>query len=238
MEVFLNMENHKKNLETYLSSGGDPRLGLRYKSPTLENRAKIKYLLSTLPEASKVTPGKLSEEIKSEKPRQSVDSIGEAAEKSKFLGLITQYPIELHPSYNEAFTLWLQLCSLKLQLNTISPDNEIDAYEIQTDMLRKIQRFDKCKKALDHYQEYKEVIPTKSKRDFSKMSYLELDKERRNIASNICKRRQTIVNKESELPEKGSLLYQKRLEALNKKKRELEELILDEEKILELVAGK
>lgn len=237
------MEKHQQNIELYLSSGGDPKLALRYKAPTLENRAKVKYLLSAFSNSPKTpvnSPKELPIEKKTDKSGQPKDSTGQKLDtsKSKFLGLITQYPVELHSSYNEAFSIWLQLCSLKQKLNVISPEDESAAYEIQTDMLRKIQRFDKCKKALDHYQEHKEVIPTVSKRNFSKMSDLELDKERRNLASNICKRRQTIAKKEVELPEKESPLYQRRLEALNKKRRELEELILDEEKIAELIDRK
>lgn len=229
------MEKHQQNIELYISSGGDPKLIKIYKAPTIENRAKLKYLLSKL-KSPEDKNDNLSKKI-SEKPRQSLDTNGQQV-KPKFLGFITQYPAELHFSYQEAFSLWLQLCSLKIRLNAIAPEKESPAYEIQTDMLRKIQNFDRYKKALDHYTHHKAIIPTESKRDFSKLTELELDKTRRNLASNICKRKQTITKKESELPDPASPLYQRRLEALNRKIEELEELILDEEKISEMLKGK
>lgn len=230
MEVFLDMEEHLQNIEIYLQNGGNPKIANRCKLPTLENRAKISYLISNFPK----TFQKISTP-EPEPPEEKVINEEIKPEKPKFLGLITQYPVQLHSAYSECFSLWISICSLKLKLNAVAPDDEELAYEIQTDMLRNIHRFDRLKSALDHYNEYKEVLAIESVRDFSKMSPLELDKERRNLSSAICKRKQTISKKEKELPEKSSPLYRKRLEALNKKKRELEELILDEEKIIEIL---
>ncbi len=219
------MEKHTQNLSLYLSSGGDSKLAVRYKSPTLANRAKITYLLSQL---------KVADNVDSSTPVDKKETLPEPA-KPKFLGLITQYPVDLHPTYHEAFGSWLNLCGLKLQLNEVPEDDEAAAFEIETEMLRKIRRFDTCKAALDYYNEHKAILPTESKRDFSKFSPLELDRERRNLESNISKRRKTISAKELELPEPGELQHYKKLEALNKKRSELEELLLDLEKIQELL---
>ena len=237
------MNSHQQNIDLFLKSGGDPTLASRYKAPTLENRARIKHLLSNFPKtfqevsnspkATENSPKK----IILEKPRQRMDT-GQTSEKPKFLGLISQYPADLHPCYTEAYSLWLELCSLKLQLNVISPEDEKAAYQLQTTMIRKIKRYDKCKNALDYYNKHKAIIPIDSKRNFYGLSDLELDRERRNLASNICKRKQTIAKKESELPDPDSSLYQRRVEALQRKIEELEELILDEEKILELIDRK
>lgn len=233
------MNSHQQNIDLFLSSGGDPTIASRYKAPTLENRARIKHLLSNFPktfqEVSNVSPAKTPIEKKIEKPRQLMDTDGQRSEKPKFLGLISQYPTDLHPCYTEAYTLWFELCSLKLQLNIIAPEDEKAAYQLQTTMIRKIKRYDKCKNALDYYNKHKAIIPIDSKRNFSGLSDLELDRERRNLASNICKRKQTIAKKESELPDPDSPLYQRRVEALQRKIEELEELILDEEKLNELI---
>ena len=226
------MEKHTQNLSLYLSSGGDSKLAVRYKSPTLANRAKITYLLSQLKVADNVDSSKNS--VDSSTPVDKKETLPEPA-KPKFLGLITQYPPTLHPSYHEAFSSWLNLCSLKLQLNEVPADDEAAAFEIETEMLRKLRRFDTCKAALDYYNDHKAILPTKSKRDFSKFSDLELDRERRNLESNISKRRKTISAKEIELPKPGELQHYKKLEALNKKRSELEELLLDLEKIQELL---
>lgn len=237
MEVFWHMDEHLQNIEIYLQNGGNPKIADRYRIPTLENRAKIAYLLSNLPQRTK----NITQEIKPKLEISEEKIIPEEkkeTEKPKFLGLITQYPVQLHSAYSECFSLWISICSQKSKLNAVAPDDEELAYEFQTDMLRNIHRFDRLKSALEHYNQYKEVLATESARDFSKMTPLDLDKERRNLSSAICKRKQTISKKEKELPEKSSPLYHKRLEALNKKKRELEELILDEEKIIEILNSK
>ena len=237
MEVFWHMDEHLQNIEIYLQNGGNPKIANRCKLPTLENRAKIAYLLSNLPQRTK----NITQEIKPKLEISEEKIIPEEkkeTEKPKFLGLITQYPVQLHSAYSECFSLWISICSLKLKLNAVAPDDDELAYEIQTDMLRNIHRFDRLKSALDHYNEYKEVIATESVRDFSKMTPLELDKERRNLSSGICKRKQTISKKEKELPEKSSPLYRKRLEEQNKKKREWEELIKNKKKIIEILNSK
>lgn len=232
------MDEHTKNIDLYIENGGNIKIANRYRLPTLENRAKIAYLLSNLPKKSQI-----NSEIKPEPKSERTEEIIITAEKKetethKFLGLITQYPVQLHSAYSECFSLWISICSIKLKINSVPPEDEELSFELQTDLLRNLHRFDRLKSALDHYNKYKEVIATESSRDFSKYSPLELDKERRNLSSAICKRKQTISKKEKELPEKSSPLYHKRLEALNKKKRELEELILDEEKIIKILNSK
>ncbi len=169
------MEKHQQNLELYISSGGDPKLAARYKTPTLDNRAKLSYLVSQM----KMTYGK-----KESIPEQSLDIDGQKVdipkiepEKPKFLGLITQYPVELHSTYHDAFAIWLKLCSLKIKLNAVDPEDEAGAYSFQTKMLRYIEKFDKHKRVLDHYLENKRILPTKSKNDYTNMSVLELDRE-------------------------------------------------------------
>lgn len=236
------MEKHQQNLELYLSSGGDPKLAARYKTPTLDNRAKLSYLLSQM---------KISNEKKESIPGQSLDMHGQNVDKSKkvatvpdpvepeklkFLGLITQYPVELHSTYHDAFAIWLQLCSLKIKLNAVDPEDEASAYSFQTKMLGYIEKFDKHKRVLDHYLENKRILPTKSKNDYSNMSVLELDREKRNLAGLICRRKQTIAKMKDELPEVTAPDYNKRLAAINNKIEQLEVLVLDQEKILELLA--
>lgn len=242
MEVFLFMEKHQQNIELYLSSGGDPKLAARYKSATLDNRAKLSYLLSQMNisyEKKENIPGQTLDidRQKVDKPQKKVDLPPDPVEpdKPKFLGLITQYPVELHSTYHDAFALWLKLCSLKIKLNAVDTEDESSAYSFQTKMLRHIQKFDKCKRVLDHYLENKRILPTKSKNDYSNMSVLELDREKRNLAGLICRRKQTIAKMESLLPEVTAPDYNRKLAAINNKIEQLEVLILDQEKILELL---
>ena len=242
------MEKHQQNIELYLSSGGDPKLAARYKTPTLDNRSKLSYLLSQMKicyEKKENIPGQSLDidRQKVDKPQKSTDvsdiNVGDITknepEKPKFLGLITQYPVELHSTYHDAFAIWLKLCSLKIKLNAVDTEDEAAAYSFQTKMLRHIEKFDKCKRVLDHYLENKRILPTKSKNDYSNMSVLELDREKRNLAGLICRRKQTIAKMESMLPEVTAPDYNRKLAAINNKIEQLEVLVLDQEKILELL---
>jgi hypothetical protein len=242
------MQTHEKNIEQYLKFGGDKKIAFKYSAPTLENRAKIKYLLFL---SNKQEAEGFMQEAGSEKPevknvvslivRQAhYDKVEDQKpkteiEKPKFLGFISQYPVELHGTYNDAFSFWLKLCSLKIKLNSISAEDEKSAYEIQTDILENLSKFVQCRKVLDHFNEHKRILPTETKTDFSKFSELELDKKRRNLASLISRRKQTIAKMETDLPEISAENYRKKLASINLKKEQLEELILDEEKILGLM---
>ncbi len=238
------MEKHQQNIELYLSSGGDPKLALRYKTPTLDNRAKITYLLSQIDSSVekkenslKLNIGSFGQKVDILKKIVPSPVLGKIEPtKPKFLGLITQYPVELHSTYNDAFSSWLYLCSLKIKLNIISPEDEVAAYDLQTKILREIQKFDRYRKALDHYIETKRILPTESKKNFSSMSALELDREKRNLAGLICRRKQTIAKMKGELPEVTAPDYNKKLAAINNKLEQLEFLVLDQEKILKLLA--
>ena len=225
------METHKKNIELFLASGGDPKLAKRYENPNLENRAKISYLISKLNINNQESVISITTDIV-EVEKKAPDP---EPEKPQFLGLISQYPIELHSSYNEAYSSWLNICSLKIQLNSVPDENVNLAYDIQTKMISDINRFDRCKKALDYYQEHKRILPTKTTKDFSKLTTPELYKEKDNIASLISRRKQTIQKMESNLPENSDPTYNKKLMAINLKKEKLEEYLLSEEKIKELL---
>lgn len=230
------MEEHSKNIELYLQSGGDPKLVNKHRLPTLENRAKIAYLLS-----------KISIDVSdvSENHRQNIDISGQISNKvpekspepskPKFLGLIAQYPVELHPTYQQACQIWINVCSLKIQLNAVPRHYEKEAFKIQTGILEKMEQFDVCKKALDHYNDHKRILPTATKSDFSKLSPVELITKRNSLRSLITRRKQTIDKMEAELPEESDENYYKKISALNRKKEQLQELILDEEKITKML---
>jgi len=229
------MEKHQQNLDFYLANGGDPKFARMHHLPTLENRARITYLIS------KLTISKV--EI-IEKPRQPLDSVGQIPEqetpepsKPKFLGLIAQYPADLHPTYQQAYQLWISVCSLKVQLNEVPKQDDKTAFDLQTEMLNKMEMFDKCKDALDHYNEHKRILPTATKTDFSSLSPMELLNKRNGLRGLITRRKQTISKLETELPEFNALNYHKKLSAINRKKEQLQELILDEKKLSEMIIG-
>jgi len=223
------MRTHAENLELYLSSGGDPRLAKLHKTSTLQNKSRIVYLLSKLQKIEKITAEEKTVTQEIEIPVK-VDP-----ERPKFIGEIMQYPVELHSTYNETESLWFKYCSLKLELNQVPPSEEKLALEIQDKIIDLFKRFDICKKILDHYLLHKHILPTESKRDFKNLTLLQLDQERRNIESLICRRRQTIKKMEEALPEESDPVFNKRMSSVNHKKEQLQELILDQEKIVQLL---
>lgn len=231
MRFFRIMEKHQQNIKLYLANGGNPGIAQRHALPTLSNRAKISYLLSQLDIVSDSTP---LPKVSTPAPILSTPVQQEPSQK-RFLGLISQYPIELHPTYKKAYEIWFELCGLKIQLNAVADEDQAAAYDIQNKIAKHFRELDRCKEVLNHYDENKAIMPTESAKDYSKLTPLELDQKRRNLASNICRRKQTIATKEKELPPEDSPLYARRLDALNRKKEELEQKILDEEKLIKML---
>lgn len=226
------MEKHTINLEIYLASGGDPKLAIRFKAPNLENRAKIAYLISQLPKI--VTPGTYenSPVIPSDEkiPKPKTSEILKR-QRPKFIGVIAQYPQELHKTYQEVDSLWFEFCELKLELNSILADQEADAYDVQMEILDVMQKFDKHKKVLDYYLEHKRILPMKSKNDFSNLNIVQLDHKYKNLESLICRRKQTITKMQNDLPPDDDQNYRKKVAAVQRKIEQLQEYILDQEKI-------
>lgn len=236
MEVFCYMEEHKKNIELYLEMGGDAKIANRHKLPTLQNRARIIYLISKFPKNFQ----KLSPKIEEKTPIESsielnVTEPEPISSKPKGLGLIAQYPVELHKSYQLAYQNWVSVCSLKIQLNNVPPSDEKNAFKLQTEILYKMEIFDKNKEALDYYNQFKRLIPLVSDSDFSKLTPLEILNKRNNIRGLITRRKQTINKMIADLPEESSKDYHKKLAAINLKKENLQKLILDEQKLNQLM---
>ncbi|WP_312750540.1 hypothetical protein [Epilithonimonas hominis] len=234
------MEEHAQNLQIYLQNGGDVRIANRHQFPSLENRAKIAYLISNFPKTFQEVSNPEPEPVinNSEIPRQMMDSDGQTGpehSKPKGLGIIAQYPAELHQTYKHAVQQWIEICSLKINLNKIERQEEKSAFEVQTNIIKLIELFDRNKAALDHYNEHKRIIATETKSDFSELSPIELLTKRNSLRSLITRRNQTIDKMAAELPEASEPDYYKKLSALNRKKEQLQELILDEEKLTELI---
>ncbi len=232
------MKTHEENLKLYLENGGDPKIANRHRLPTIQNRAKISYLLSQL----SINKWEQSTKVKIEIPKVEVQEeerfvdklVNEfSLTKPKFLGFISQYPVELHSTYQDCYNTWLDVCRFKIELNLVRPYDVEDAYILQKKIFKSIGIFDRHKKALDYWLSEKRIIKTESKKDYSKFTPLELDQERRNLASLITRRKQTIAKKESELPSPEASDYRKKYETLQFKKEQLEEFILDQNKILE-----
>ena len=230
------MEAHKKNIEQYLQSGGDAKTAKRIALPTLANRAKISYLLSKIDSTDlpKVEILNIGQNLSKTTPKEIPEDLPEPS-KPKFLGLIAQYPVELHSMYLQCYNLWISICSLKINLNAVPDDEDKTAYQIQSEIMEKINLFDKNKKTLDHYAEFKRILPTETKSDFSQLTPIQILQKRNNIRSLITRRNQTIEAMEKDLPKDDAKDYNKKIAAINRKKEQLQELVLDEAKLNELM---
>jgi len=226
------MRSHEENIKIYIDNGGDSKIANRHRLPTIQNRAKISYLLS-----QQIPKEAVTYQDEEKKYQEVSESNKEEIQPTKpaFLGFISQYPTELHSAYQECYNAWIKVCSYKIQLNDVVPLDVEDAYQLQLKMIKSISKFDINKKSLDYWNENKRILPTESKKDYSKFTILELDQERRNLASLICRRRQTIEKKTKELPPISDQNYNKKYASIQMKKEQLEEFILDENKILELL---
>lgn len=235
------MEKHTQNIETYLASGGDSKLAVRYKAPNLENRAKIAYLLSQLPNNVIPNSPKTLENSPEKKPEEKLSRIKSPElykkERPKIIGLITQYPPELHKTYQEVDSLWFEFCELKLELNAVPSDQNDEAYDLQKEILSVMEKFDSHKKILDYYLEHKRVLPLASKKDFSNMNILQLDQKYKNLESLICRRKQTIEKMQNLLPPDDDHNYRKKVAAVQRKVEQLQEYILDQDKIKDILQG-
>ena len=115
------------------------------------------------------------------------------------------------------------------------PKAEEKAFAIQTEMMAKMQIFDRCREALDYYKQFKRILPTETKEDLTELTPLELLKRKSNISGLISRRKQTIAKMESQLPEPTDKDFRKKVASINLKKEQLQEMILEEEKLIELI---
>lgn len=233
------MTKHEENIKKYRELGGNENEILNLKFPSLQNRAKLVYLIKQIDSSIHKISNSEDEKLETIERNNCISTVEvsdiESTPSHKMLGFISQYSVELHETYNKAFNSWLKACSLKIQLNAITQENEPEAYRIQCEIFNEFKSFDSHKKVLDFYNENKRLMPTDTISDFTNLKPLKLLQKRNNLRGLITRRRQTIEKKEAELPDKENVLYQKRLSALNKKKEELQELMLDLEKLNGLI---
>lgn len=236
------MKTHKENIARFLELGGSEKIVGKYRIETLPNRAKVLQLLRTLEERSTKFAG-LSEnkiaatEIRNGEPKphinfdvpktESQKPTAESTPTHTLLGIIAQYPPELHPAYKSAFNHWIDACALKIELNRADPQ---EVLEIQNRIHKTMQAFDDAKKALDYYNENRAILPTKATKQLPETP-LELDRRLRSLRTLITRRNQTVEKLIAELPAPDDPKYPARREALNKKLEQLEEYQLEAKEI-------
>lgn len=221
------MNTHQENIQQYLALGGDARKVKQLTVSNLQNRARLAYLLGQLrtKEDISVQNDVIKGQLKTmaEPPAPTPPPV---RKKGVFSDFISQYPTELHETYKKRYDSWLEACSLKVKLNEV-PDADSDAaLIIQEQIMKSFDEFDRCQEALDYFNKNKRVLATKSDRDFSQLSPVELLTLRNNLRTNISKRKGTIKKKQAALPDPGSDDFKMKQNALSRKIEELRNLEL------------
>ena len=114
----MNAQKHQELLQEYIAKGGDLKHSKSFEQFSLQNFAKLKYELKKLgdpiPKEEIKPPPPTPEKAKTYRPKPFDD-------------LILEYPPALHSIFKKRWEVWLEACSLKIQLGNI-PEKEHQDY--------------------------------------------------------------------------------------------------------------
>lgn len=190
----MNTTQHQELLEQFRRLGGSEKLAQNLTPFSLKNFAKLKYELGKIK-----NEGIKNEELKNEPKTKNEQP---KTKNKVFNDLIADYPVALHPVFRKRWEVWMEACSLKIQLNALGENPKVDIetiFAIQWKIYRCFQEFDQCQTILKHYREHKRVMPFELGIDFTQMSEMEVFKYRNNLRALITRRKQTIEKLENEL---------------------------------------
>lgn len=222
-------KDYNTGVQLYIRLGGNPNLiRLFLKRENKWNRNKLTYELKKFEDVEEPEP----EDVPVKKP-----SVNESA---KFLKSkpISYYPPELHEVYLNRIKTFLKACSLKVQLNALDENDTLKSLEFQNEIWELFEANDNCWKILNHYEHTKQVLPVKSKSDFSELSPQKRVKKLHQLYANRSKRAKTILKMKNKLKVLEEGVSRRRLEyRINKKLAELQQMDLDIDKLKELIDG-
>lgn len=202
-------------------------------------RRKLKYELMKYLENDQVKsvqkvkskPKKITTTLKVEKIKEASSTLSKLKSKP-----ISAYPVELHETYKLRIETFYEASSLKIQLNEVPEEDHETALKLQLQIWYLLQQNSKHWKILEYYERTKQILPTKSKKDFSKLTPMEIVKQRQRLYVNRSKRIQTIENKQIEL--NNELNEAKRERLINfiiRKKEELQHIQNDIDLLTDLI---
>lgn len=214
----------EKLKKAFLLLGGDSRVLKNIGSSTgLRAEALLKYHIRKLEDAKKVEQSSAKQ---SNRPKGQVYA---PAFNSK--DFISEYPVELHAAYLRRREVFLEACSLKVQLNALADNEILQAGRLQWEIFHRFQEFDKYEKALRHYRDTKRIMPTETKEDFSDVPDKLLHLKLRNLRSLKTNRKKTLRKLKANLPEPDQPEFKMKLDEINRKIEELATLDLQIEKL-------
>ncbi|MFK8302676.1 hypothetical protein ACI75Y_07165 [Capnocytophaga stomatis] len=187
-------ENYKKLLSELETLGGSIRT-LRGVSNfySLANEAKVRQEIKRLKSINKVQLTDSNVQLTNNE--EAENSLLVASSEQSLLPtnakLISDFPPELHGIYLERKHVFLQACSLKMQLNAVPMEDENQALSLQQKIVQLFERMDDCTTILDHWTEHKRILKPQTE-DFSVLSAMELIKKRNALRSNLVSREKSL----------------------------------------------
>ncbi len=145
-------------------------------------------------------------------------------------------PKELRPRFKSLTDLWYQMCELKFALNEVPPKKQKQALEIILQIEALDQEKDLIWKEIDHWQEYKTILPLNTETDFKGLTPHELYLKKVNLGNYIHKKQKRIkkwlqaIEKEPIKPERLKIQQQ-----INRTEKSIHEHELDIKKIESLL---
>lgn len=187
-------ENYKKllaELETLGGSIGTLRGVSNFYS--LANEAKVRQEIKRLKSINKVqlTDSNVQLTNNEEAENSLLVASSEQSLLSATSKLISDFPPELHGIYLERKHVFLQACSLKMQLNAVPMEDENQALSLQQQIVQLFERLDDCTTILDHWTNQKRILKPQTE-DFSTLSAMELIKKRNVLRSNVVSREKSL----------------------------------------------
>ncbi|WP_264560683.1 hypothetical protein [Flavobacterium sp. N501239] len=146
---------------------------------------------------------------------------------------MASYPMGLHSVYRDRISNFYNACELKFKLNALPADDEEEAFDLIIQLEELWERIDRAWFVLNHWKDYGRIMPFDTSEDFKKMNAIQLVKRRDQLQTSISKRNKTLEKIIQEV--ESSPEDRVKLNLLNRKKEQLQQLIIDLETIRNLL---
>lgn len=226
-------------IQEWINSGCDYKDGISILEKMSTNTTLIQLLKKG--ESPYISSKLKAELLKLKSTKITVEKIEATAEienseklkeiKSKPISL---YPASLHLVYQRRISTFLEACSLKIQLNEVV-NNQEESLKIQFKIFNLFLENDKCWMVLKKFEEHGQILPFECSTDFSNLSYVAMCKLRQNKYTSVWKRKKTIEEWKTELPNLPKTKRGKKKQNILEKEKELQSILNDIEKLSNLI---
>ena len=200
---------------------------LKKEAPVKKSKPRPKVILVSTPTIA--TPASQIQEERKESKARSADTY---FKKIKY----GELPAELKVRFRLAKDIFYDMCDLKFALNDLPDSAEHQALDIQLQIEALDEQRETIWKELEHWQEYKTMLPTKADEDFSQLTPQKLFLKKANLASSISKMSKRIESWKNDLekePDKEKRL--KISQQINRSQKKLHQHEINMRKIEELL---